>query len=523
MPRSNRLATAPRSGLLPLCALAAFAVGLVACEEDGLVVQQAVLDATPLSIDFGEVDLSQQRVETVFVRNSEIVPEALADLSIEDDCGGCFAVVTSVSEVRGYETVELQVRFRPTAVGPAAGTFRIVGETQPTALEVSLAGIGVDGRRPDLVVSPAAVDFGFVPAGGDAVRSFTIRSVGQSLLVIDRVRIDPADGPFVITTSTPTPANPGELAPGETASVGLRVSLPMAETGTRTADIYIETNVLEEKNVAGQPGVVRLPLSALGNLPPVAVVAEVESIEPYSELKLDGTMSYDQDMPQNLPLQYQWTLVSTPAGAQPELVRPSTAEPVFRADETGDYELELVVIDALGLESAPAKVTVSVLPEAAVRIELTWDHPDSDLDLHLIQQGGTFCDCATSVNYRDCAREPNWFPATPGANPKLERDDRDGFGPEYIDMEGEGPTKLIPDGRYTIAVHYFSNAEQVSTWPTTTSNATLRVYIRGVLRAEVTRAMVTERELWYVGDLVWPDRELVLDGTVLGDQVCGVL
>ncbi|MEL6183930.1 MAG: choice-of-anchor D domain-containing protein [Myxococcota bacterium] len=498
-------------------------LALTACDDDVIVEREAFLELSPESIDFGTIELTQQRIEAFELANREGVRGEIASVTLEDDCGGCFTLLDQPAVIEAVETLSLRVRYRPVVVGEASGTLTVNGSSPEVTLEAVMTGTGVDGRKPDVAVTPTAVDFGFVPAGGVAVGSFTVRSTGGLDLLVDRISIDPPDAPFRITTSTPTPAMPGQLAPGTSAQVGLRAELGMTETGTRTARILVETNVLDEKNVPGRPGVVAVPLSALGNLPPVAVVGDDLVVEPFTEVQLDGTGSFDQDDPPNLPLTYRWTLADSPGGSRAEFVRSTTAEPVLRPDLAGRYELDLVVVDGLGLESEPARLAVEAFPDEAIRIELIWDHPDSDLDLHLIRSGGTFCDCATTVHYRDCARSPDWFPMTPGANPSLDLDDRSGFGPENINFEGDGTAKFVPEESFTLAVHYFSNASQVSSWPTTESNATVRVFIFGLLAAEATRTMVNEREVWIVGTLEWPSQTFNVNGTVVEDAVCGAL
>ena len=510
----------------PLRSVAWALVGLAlasACEEDVILRRDPRLALTPTSADFGTVELTQQRVELFDLRNLEIVDADLAELRVEDDCGGCFLLLDEPAGVAAQDTEPLRVRFRATRLGTSTETLTVVVARTEQTLTARLVGRGTASRRPDVAVSPPAVDFGFVPAGGVAVGSFTVRSVGSLDLIVDAIRLEPEDAPFRITTSTPTADNPGILAPGVSASVGLRAELPMTDTGTRTARILVETNVLEEKNVPGRPGVISVPLSALGNLPPVAVAGDDLVVEPFAQVQLDGTDSFDPDVPPNLPLAYRWSIVEQPGGARPELARAGSPLPVLRPDLAGRYELDLVVTDALGLESEPDRLVVEAFPDEAIRIELIWDHPDSDLDLHLIRDGGAFCDCASSVHYRDCARSADWFPEAPGANPSLDIDDRSGFGPENINLQGEGPTKFVPPETFTIAVHYFSNAEQVSSWPTTTSTATVRVFVYGFLAAEATRAMVAERELWTVGRLAWPAQSFQLDGTVEQDRVCGAI
>lgn len=493
-----------------------------ACEEDIVTQIDPFLEVTPEHIDFGTVELGQQNVETVTIRNIESVRGEIRELSIEDDCDGCFLVVNPTDEVMGYETYELQVRFRAVRLQIATATLTIASDDPRAPVhEITMVGRGIDTRKPCIEVVPQAVDFGFVPSGGIAVRSFVVRSCGTNDLLIDRIRIAPEDAPFRVTTSTPSPAMPGVLPPGDQASVSLRAELPEATTGTITGSVIIETNVIEELNVSGETGWVEVPLTALGNLPPVAVPGEDQNVEPWSRVTLDGSMSYDQDDPPDEPLTYFWTMVSKPDGSTTVLERASTAMPSFWADLTGTYELQLVVTDSLGLESAPELVVVEALPTNAIRIELTWDHPDSDVDLHLLQEGGTFCDCATDTHYRDCGREPNWFPATPGANPRLDVDDRSGFGPENINVDGHGPSRFIPDGRYTIAAHYFASNSEVSTWPTSVSVVTIRVYVFGLLAGELSHELVSAGDLWIAGQIEWPSGQIIPDGSVVGGAICG--
>lgn len=477
----------------------------VACEEDIVGQIDPLLVVDPTHLDFGTVELSQQSVEATTIRNLESVSAKISSIRVEDDCDGCFVVQNPIDGLIGYEEHELQVRFRAVRLAAATGTVTIASDDpQAPNHRITLIGRGSDMRKPDIEVLPSAIDFGFVPAGGIALSSFVVRSTGTNDLLIDSIRIDPADAPFRITTSTPTPEMPGRLAPEAQASVSLRAELPESVTGTVTARILIATNVLEEKNVPGQPGVVQIPLNGLANRPPIAVPGDDLTVEPWSRVTLDGSASYDQDIPPDEPLTYRWRMVSKPGGSTTDVERARTERASFWADLTGTYEVELVVIDSLGLESAPELVVIEALPTNAVRIELTWDHPDSDLDLHFLRPTYDFCDCVTDVHYRDCAREPNWFPQTPGANPRLDIDDRKGFGPENINIDGDGTSRFIPDSEFRIAVHYYASNAAVSSWPTDVSNATVRIYVFGLLAAELSKPLEMDGDLWDVGTLSWP-------------------
>ncbi len=493
------------------------------CDDETFVAVQPALRVSPDSLDFGIAELGQDNYRTAELRSFSSVNSKIQQIEIVDDCGGCFLVVVAPEVVPFNRTEELELKFRAKILGVATGTVSISSDDPDTPKAVIFVrGQGVDTRKPDIEVEPKIVDFGFSPAGGISISSFVIRSTGTNNLLIDRIRIEPADAPFRVTTSTPTPERPGSLAPGAQSSVSLRVELPLNTTGTVTASIFIETNVIEEKNVPGQPGWLEVPLTTLANLPPIALPGEDTTVEPWSRVTLDGSLSYDQDDPPDDPLSFRWRLIAVPPGSTTELERTSTANPSFWADLSGIYEVQLTVTDALGLESEPAVVIIEALPTNAVRLELTWDHPDADLDLHLLREGGTFCDCNTDVHYRDCGRTPNWFPQTPGANPRLDLDDRSGFGPENINIDGHGPARFIPDGSYSMAVHYYSTNEQTSSWPTSATVATLRVFVFGLLAAEFTQELVETGQLWVAGTLRWPEQIVTEDGALIYGAVCGV-
>ena len=549
---SGRLPTMLRRGLIVGFALAA---GLfTGCDDVTVFGGNAVFEIMPLELDFGVVELGQQNVLGVAIRNLETtIGGEVTDIVIEDDCGGCFLNQNEIGEVDAGETKELQLRFRAVRLEEARGTATLTtDEPGNETVVIMMRGEGSDTRRPCVEVFPERVDFGFVPAGGVALSSFVIRSCGTNNLLIDRIAIEPLDAPFRITTSTPTPQMPGELAPGEQASVSLRAELPESASATTSATIVIETNVPEAQNVPDEVGVVHVPVSAQPNLPPVAMTCLEQKVEPWTRATLDGAASFDRDDPPDDPLSYRWTLISSPGGSTTVLERANTSQPSFWVDLTGRYEVELIVTDALGLESAPAVCTVEALPTNAIRIELVWDHPDADLDLHLIRAGGSFCDCENDVHYRDCGVAPNWFPMSPGANPRLDIDDRNGFGPENINIDGHGADRFIPDGEYTIAVHYFSSNAGVSMWPTRTANATVRIFVFGLLAAEFSHAMVEDfcpegedpleiqmcdisgdpclqdtdcqigGELWTAGRIEWPTGTISGVDAVQRNQICSI-
>lgn len=503
---------------------------LFACEDEGDVIQaRALLTGDPSALDFGVVELTQEAARTVTLTNLGTRPTQL-ELAIEDDCGGCFFARSSLADGVGPgQSVEATIAFRPREVGAATATLTFSapqGEVQ--ALVVTAAGEGRDGRRPDVEVDPVLLDFGgsVVPVGQPAFDRFRILSTGELDLLVDAIRIEPAGAPFTITTSTGTGREPARIVPGDDIELSVRALLPETVTATRTAVIVIDTNVLEEKNVPGVPGRVELPITTRGNRAPVAVLDAPRFVDPFSRVEVDGSGSFDPDDPPDLPLAYTWTLLDAPPGSQARLQSRSAPGSAFFADLTGSYRLELAVTDTLGLVGTEVQV-IEARPDEGIRIELVWDHPDSDVDLHLIRQGGEFCDCGggvdgapSDVHYR--CRQPNWYPATPGANPVLDVDDQSGFGPEVITLEGEGDEKLIPPDRFRIEVHYFNDKDEVSSFPTTVANATVRVFLSGRKVAEYDRALETTGVRWVVSEIDWPSGRLTEIDQAFDGFGCGI-
>jgi hypothetical protein len=72
---------------------------------------------------------------------------------------------------------------------------------------------------------------------------------------------------------------------------------------------------------------------------------------------LDGSASSDPTG--QLPLTYTWTLVSTPTGSAATLSDPTIVNPTFTPDVPGNYLIQLVISDVVGLSSALAAITVS--------------------------------------------------------------------------------------------------------------------------------------------------------------------
>ncbi len=122
-----------------------------------------------------------------------------------------------------------------------------------------------------------------------------------------------------------------------------------------TAVLYIDPISPEYSYTTGSGRNYRSPVT---NSAPTANAGSNQTVRPGTTVSLDGTGSYDDNTPSN-ELQYSWTLVSVPAGAQATLAGADTPTPSFSPDVHGNYFVQLVVTDQGGLSSAPSLVSVA--------------------------------------------------------------------------------------------------------------------------------------------------------------------
>src|SRR5882672_6362623 len=91
------------------------------------------------------------------------------------------------------------------------------------------------------------------------------------------------------------------------------------------------------------------------NQPPVANAGPAQTVFVGATVHLDGTGSYD---PAGLPLTYQWSFVSVPAGSSAVLSGATTPQPTFVVDKSGTYNVQLIVNNGI-FSSAPSTVQIS--------------------------------------------------------------------------------------------------------------------------------------------------------------------
>ena len=464
---------------------------LVGCKsESGVNPLYPEIVVTPDAIDFGDVVADYQASAMLDVFNAGREPLAIGVVRLEGEDPGAFVIGTAPTEVAVDESAPIEVQFWPDTYVDYAATLVIESNDEQTpVIQVPLTGTGVPAPTPDISLSTTVIDFGTVAVDDDDIQWFTIANLGDDTLVItDTVQTD--SGAFVVAGD---PAGM-TLGPDESTEVIVQYE-PTWDKGDH-GSFTIASSDPDEPEV----NVVFLGNGGGDFEYPVAVIEGPTSAEPLDTVELSGLESYDPGG--YLPLTYEWSVASQPGGSAVTPTDPAGASTSLWLPQAGTWVVELTVTNTIGVRSAPAKHTIDVIPGDNLWIELTWDTNDSDLDLHLAQEGVPLFGEDGDCNW--CNENPDWGGSGTADDPALALDNVAGYGPEDIRLETPA------DGEYTIRVHYYADEGGGTT------TATVTVWVAGVL-ADSRSAELEHNNVWEVGYVRFPDQVFVPDGTVIED------
>jgi hypothetical protein len=154
--------------------------------------------------------------------------------------GGAFSVIggTCVGSVPALSDCTLQVKFAPTAAGPASGTASLLAADGTTLASVAVTGNGLASTGPQIAATPAQLTFaGQAVATSSAAQQVSVRNTGSSGLNVQAPTLSgAAAADFAVTV----PASCQNLAANATCQVGV-VFRPTA-TGSRSATLTLNSN-----------------------------------------------------------------------------------------------------------------------------------------------------------------------------------------------------------------------------------------------------------------------------------------
>ncbi len=465
---------------------------LLACPGDRTNRVEPELRVPELTVDFGTLPVLNEKQFEVPLLNVGRATLNVTQVALATD-DGIFRLVSAPTESAAGNTENVVVAFRPLKEAPYMNTL-IIDTDDPNNphLELALGGVGSTAGK--LEISPAMLDFGRVPECAGAVAQVTLLSVGTADLIIEEINFtaDSFSG-FGFVGSTRTPAIikliganglPGQI------QLTVRLTIPAGTIGTVTGGLHLKTTDPDQRDVV-------IPMTAVVNQAPVGVIGMFGNSSPGALVSLDGTGSADPDGDD--PIVYKWTIRSKPLSSTTTIAAADQPITSMRLDPLvpGAYEVQLDLTDSEGVKSCtPARATVVAAPAQKLLIEMFWDNPGTDLDLHVLktEKSGLFS------KSEDCFyqnKKPLWGP-TDIDNPELLRDALTGYGPEVFGYQNP------IDSSYR-AVVVLTN-DLLSTMPE--SKATVRIYEFGVLKGEFTRTLSKKDEVWDVGLITWPSGEI---------------
>lgn len=334
---------------------------------------------------------------------------------------------------------------------------------------------------PAIEVSPTTLDFGVVPAGDNVAQTLTLTSVGDITLNVTAMQIGAGRETFTLLEPMI-----GSYLPGEFAELTITYTSDGNET---SGELQILSNDPSNPSLG-------VPLLAGAEIindtgdsgdtdPPLSQPVAVCSVDPGEVLAIHesadwiGNSSYDPDG--GSIVDYSWTLYSSPAGATATMPGGSANRRGFTPDVAGEYIGELIVTDGDGLVSEPCYATLTATAGDGLWVEMFWIHSGDDMDLHLLDDGGTLA-TNSDCYYANCTWGGlNWGSSGPADDPILDLDDIPGTGPENINIDS--PAR----GTYTVYVHDYPGSSYIGR-----NDVTVNVYFSGRLVWTDTRNINSE-------------------------------
>ncbi|MDZ7292797.1 MAG: choice-of-anchor D domain-containing protein [candidate division KSB1 bacterium] len=151
-------------------------------------------------------------------------------------------------------SLTVTLKFTPDDSGRFSGKLRIVSnDPSEPVIVIPLQGRGV--KQPDIEVTPLALDFKPVPVGDSAFKSITIANVGELLLAVERLVVNP---PFFIETD--------EFALECNQDSVVQIAFIPNAPGSFSDTLRIFSNDPDER-------IVKVPLHGIGCIPDIALTA----------------------------------------------------------------------------------------------------------------------------------------------------------------------------------------------------------------------------------------------------------
>lgn len=446
---------------------------------------QPYLVVDPIEVDFGLVQPMTTVSDVVTLRNEGEEAVEILSLSLEG-AGFTAASAAPLGWLAPGDEAEFWVDYTPVFVEDNGW---ITIESSDSAADEVLVPLFGQGAYPLLVIDPPLVDFGWIAPETSMDSGVTLRNAGLADLTVTQTLVVGAD------FSAPTPPSvPFVLGPGEEQWVDLTYA-PLA-LGEHSGSLWVESDT--------PAGTAQAQLIGGSSDKPIAVCyADPAELAPLREsTNWIGEESYDPGGA--IINEYNWVLIDAPTGATATMPTGSSSSPnrlYFRPDLAGVYTAQLTVYNEFGRASDPCVTSIEAIPQESLWIEMWWQYPGDDMDLHLVAPGGGL-ESNNDCYYMNCVGG-GWLDwgtiGNPDDDPSLDIDDIPGTGPENINIYEPA------DGTFQVYVHDFPSSIY-----TAANEVTMRIYVGGVLEYEDTKTISGEDTYTHFATVEWSEEPVVI-------------
>lgn len=499
-------------------------------------------ECAPPVTDFGKVSLSESATNTVTCSNTGkgegriTAAVMLGSLPLHAKLGSFdIAAATplpagQVVTVAAGTAIEIPVAFdKLQSEQKSQAILRLT--TNETGKEQVDLTFNVNTTGPCLAIDPAAtLDFGVQPVGTPINKEVVLKSCGTEDLQLQNIAVaEGADQGFGVsflstcfTGVAPSPDKPVVVPKGTVCSLGVSFTAPKLGAQSK-GKLAIASNA--GQTLLGLSG----SAAATVQCPKACIAVKLANggslasdVLPQSVLKFDAGCSAPGSGGAAVT-KYKWSVVQ-PAGSfatfQPSA---SVKNPTLQPNVAGKYTVTLDIADAVDTPGcAQATYDINVVSDDKLYVELTWDTPadpdktdeqtgtkpvGSDMDLHFAHP-----DAYDELGQPDLDKngEPDpWYApcydcSVWNVNAKwgsasnfdddaaLDRDDKDGWGPEIIAVHVPQPAIA-----YTAGAYYFSHNGFGKSTPT------IKVYLDGKLAATKVGPSMDMNDMWCAGTVTW--------------------
>jgi len=408
--------------------------------------------------------------------------------------------------------------------GDSAGTEDTGGAADTTAVDTEADTTPADTSEPvegpEIAVDPAQYTFSYIePLTEDPTRQVTIYNLGTTDLKItglDWLPGSSADFDIVLLPPLPKTIAPQKstlvtvrfqnIAGGQ-ATLRISSDDPAHPTTDVVFDSYLKSGssapepcgqIVPSKLDFGQvqrgnTKTLSATLTNCGTTSPLTVSSVTRSTFFFLTLSEEFQITNLPQLPttlqpgQSIPIDVAYT---------PQLAGLDTGYFSFHTDDPNEPALKLDV-SAVGTAPPPE--------ELGLRVKISWNSDDTDVDSHLLMPGGAIFDCHSDCYFGNPA--PDWGVTGDWLDdPFLDVDDVDGYGPENINISEPMA------GTYTFIVHYFADSHEG--FPQS-SATTVELYSYNQLLATFgPTTLQSTNDTWDVFTVDWPSKTVTTLGSI---------